>query len=211
MPEIEHTLTVGIVLLTVVPLVAIDAVSTLRAGFNNAFWEKPLEEKLHLIAARHAAWRRLGIVWIFVLGAVASGLTAFTFQMAAAGEGVWAALGLGAFLTGAASFLAGAMPMITTVAAGALERQRTGSAPPWMQPAWDAGGWLERGFIITANLGYVAIGVAILRSGFPADWAGWVAVISGTVLAAWAALREDWFQHMTLVTPLVVGVALLLY
>ncbi len=211
MPEIEHTLTVGIVLLGVVPLVVIDAISTLRAGFNNAFWERPLEEKLPLIAERRTAWRRLAIAWIFVLGIVAAGLTAFTFQVAAAGEGVWAALGLGAFLVGAASFLAGAMPMITTVEAGAVERARTGLTPPWMQPAWDAGGWLERGFIITANLGYVALGVAILRSGFPADWAGWVAVISGVFLAAWAALREDWFQHMTLVTPLALGVALVLY
>ena len=64
--------------------------------------------------------------------------------------------------------------------------------------------------VVAANLAYVAWGVAMVDSGFPAEWAGWVAFISGLLLAVWASLQDNYFQHMTLITPLVVGVALLL-
>ncbi len=57
----------------------------------------------------------------------------------------------------------------------------------------------------------MAWGVAIVRSGFPSDWVGWVAVVSGGLIAAWASLSDYWFQHMTLLTPIAVGIALLLY
>ncbi len=211
MPDIEHTVVVGLVLLAVVPFAVGDAVSSLRAGFDNSFWALPLDEKLDRIVERRQAWRRLGMVWLFIIILMASGLTAFTLQLAEAGEAVWAALGLGAFLIGAGSFLAGALPMITAVEAAAVVRRDTGATPPWLQPAWDAGGWLERTFVIAANLAYVAWGVAIVRSGFPSDWVGWVAVVSGGLIAAWASLSDYWFQHMTLLTPIAVGIALLLY
>ncbi len=51
-------------------------------------------------------------------------------------------------------------------------------------------------------------GVAIIRGDFPAEWAGWVAIISGALIAAWTALTDYWFQHMTLLGPLAIGVAL---
>jgi hypothetical protein len=100
--------------------------------------------------------------------------------------------------------------MVTTVEAAAVERSHTRATPPWLQPVWTVGSWLERTFVIAANLAYVSWGVAIIRGDFPAEWAGWVAIISGAVIAAWAALTDYWFQHMTLVAPLAIGVALVI-
>lgn len=53
--------------------------------------------------------------------------------------------------------------------------------------------------------------MGILGSGFPADWAGWVAIVSGGFIAAWAALRDYFYQHMVLITPIALGIALVLY
>ena len=65
--------------------------------------------------------------------------------------------------------------------------------------------------VVAANAAYVAWGVAILRSGFPADWVGWVAIVTGVLIALWASLTDDWFQHLTLITPIALAIALLLY
>ena len=206
----EHTVLVGVVLLAVVPFIAWDTVSSLRAGFDNAFWALPLEEKLPRIAEQPAAWRRLGTTWIYVVVLMTAGFTAFGFQLGAAGEPVLAALGLGAVLVGALGFVIGVLPMTTTVAAAAVVKRETSTSPGWLKPMWDSFGMMERTFVIAANLAYAAWGVAIVDSGFPAEWAGWVAFVSGLLLAVWAAAQDYFFQHMTLITPLVVGVALLL-
>lgn len=206
----DDTVIVGIVLLAVVPFVAADAVSGLRAGFDNAFWAQPLDAKLERIPGSRDAWQRLGIVWIFIGVLLAGGLTAFTFQLAGEGETAWAAIGLGAFLPAALAFGPAAALMVATVAEAADRRAETGRTPAWVQPAWRSTWWLERTFVIGANLAYVAWGVGIVRTGFPAEWAGWVAIVSGALIAAWASLRESFFQHMVLLTPIVLGVALLL-
>lgn len=203
----EHTLTVGAVLLGVIPLIAWDAVATLRDGFDSAFWARPLGQKLNQIEAHPKTWERIGIVWIAFNLITAAGFTAFAFQLAATGEGVWAGLGLGAYLLSAIAFLPGVVLMVATVRTGA----DTGTSETWVLPAWRSTWWLERSFIIGANLAYVAWGVGILRSGFPADWAGWVAIATGALVAAWASTREYFFQHMTLITPIAIGVALVLY
>lgn len=206
----EDSVIAGLALVAVVPFVAWDAVGSLRAGFDNAFWARPLEGKMERIDRQRPAWHRLGIVWLYINVLLAAGLTAFTFQLAAHGEEVWAALGLGAFLLGAAVFLSGAVLMVTTIGHAAGERDEDGSVPPWAFPVWQSTWWSERFFVIGANLAYVAWGIGIVAGGFPATWAGWVAIASGALIAAWASLREYFFQHMVLVTPLVLGVALIL-
>jgi hypothetical protein len=70
---------------------------------------------------------------------------------------------------------------------------------------------LERAFVIGANLAYMACGIGIVTSGFPAPWAGWIAIASGALIAACASLREYFFQHMVLITPIILGIALILY
>lgn len=208
---VENTVIVGVVLLAVIPFVAWDAVSSLRAGFDNAFWARSLDDKMDYIPERRAAWHRLGTVWIFIGLLLSAGFMAFTFQLAGEGEPVWAAIGFGAFLPVVVALFLGATLMVTTIAAAAEDRRKTGSIPGWAHPVWRTAWWLERAFVIGANLAYVAWGIAIVATGFPAVWAGWVAIISGALIAAWASLRDYFFQHMALLAPIVIGIALLLY
>lgn len=207
----EHTVVVGVVLLAVVPFVVVDAVGGMRAGFDSAFWARPLDEKLDRIPAARRPWERLGIVWLFVGLLLTGALTAFTFQLSEQGEGVLAALGLGVFLPAAAAFLPLVAMMVAAASTAADRRSETGETPAWLHPVWNAAWWLERCFVVGANLAYVAWGWAMVASGFPAEWAGWVAIVSGAAIAAWASLRDYFFQHMVLFTPIVVGVALILY
>lgn len=200
---------VGVVLLGVIPFVVWDGISSVRAGFDNAFWMRPLEEKMTAIVAVRDAWHRIGIVWIFVSGLLAAGFTAFSFQLVSAGEPVLAALGLGAFLLTAIGFTWAALLMVSTISRAAEVHAESGDVPPWALPAWTSTWWIERAFIIGANLAYIAWGAAIVSSGYPATWAGWVAIVSGAVLVAWVSLREYFFQHLVLITPIAIGMALL--
>lgn len=206
----EHTTLVGYVLLAVVPLIVWDAVGSLRAGFDSAFWALSLEEKLPRIAERSAAWRRLGTIWVFVIALLASGFTAFAAQLGMAGEPELAALGLGAFVTGAVAFLFVVLPMVMAVDQVAQTRDDGDEVPGWARAVWDSSWRFERFFVVTANLAYVVWGLAIIDSGFPASWVGWVAGGSGLLIAGWASVRDYFFQHMTLITPIVVGIALIL-
>lgn len=208
---VQGTVIVGIVLLGVVPFVVWDAVSSLRAGFDNAFWAKPLDAKMDDIPERRDAWHRLGFVWIFIGVVLSAGFAAFSFQLAGEGEPVWAALGFGVFLPVAGAFFVGANLMVTTIADAAEERRATASTPGWVQPVWRTAWWLERAFVVGANLAYVAWGVGMVATGFPAVWVGWVAIVSGGLIAAWASFGDYFFQHMALITPIVLGIALLLY
>jgi hypothetical protein len=204
----DDSLIIGCVLLAVVPLIVWDGTSAMRAGFDNAFWAKPLPDKLGQVAARRRQWNRLAIVWIPATLLVTAGLTAFAFQLTAAGEGVWAGLGLGALIPIAAIFVLTALLIATTV--GHAAEASTSEVPAWVGPVWLASWWVERSLVIAANVAYVALGVGIVSSGYPAEWAGWVAIVSGALLALWASLRDYLFQHLILITPLALGVALIL-
>jgi hypothetical protein len=202
----DDSFIIGCVLLAVIPLVVWDGIGTKRAGFDGAFWARPLGDKMPLITARRRVWDRLSLIWVPINLLLTAGLTAFAFQLAATGEGVWGALGLGAFIPVTAAFISVALLMAATIGRAAAE----GSVPAWAEPAWQASGWVERAFVIGANVAYVAMGVGVVSSGYPAEWAGWVAIASGALIAAWASLRDYFFQHMVLVTPIALGVALLL-
>ncbi|HSM02362.1 MAG TPA: hypothetical protein VK960_08000 [Acidimicrobiia bacterium] len=202
----DDSFIIGLVLLAVVPLVVVDAVGGMRAGFDNAFWARPLAEKLPLIAQRRRVWDRLSLIWVPINLLLMAGLTAFAFQLATTEEGVWGALGVGVFIPVATAFIAVVLLMAATIGRAAED----GSVPAWSEPAWQATGWIERTFVIGGNLAHVSIGVGIVASGHPAEWAGWVAIVSGALLAIWASLRDYFFQHMVLIAPLALGVALIL-
>ena len=62
------------------------------------------------------------------------------------------------------------------------------------------------------GIGYIAWGAAILDSGFPADWAGSVAVVLGGASVAAVALvpARATIPEVPLVLPIVLGIALVL-
>ena len=197
---------IGCVLLAVVPLVLWDGFGGMRAGFDSAFWARPLVDKMPLIVSRRRVWDRLSIIWVPINALVSAGLTAFAFQLAATDDGVWGVLGLGVFIPLATVFIATIVLTAATIGRAAEE----GTVPAWAEPVWQASGWVERAFVIGANVAYVSMGVGIVSSGYPAEWVGWVAIASGAFIAVWASTRDYFFQHMTLITPLALGVALLL-
>jgi hypothetical protein len=201
---------VGIVLLGVVPLVVWDAANSLRGGFDNDFFARPVGEKLPHVAEHTSAWLRLGTAWIPITVLLVAGFAAFALQIAEAGEPVLAALGFGTFMVGALAFIVAVVPATHAVAAAAEVHKETGGIPSWLGPLWAASGIAERTFVVSANLAYVAWGIAMVDTGFPAEWAGWTAFITGLLLASWASLQDYHFQHMTLITPIAVGVALVL-
>lgn len=203
---VDDSRIIGYVLLAVVPLVVVDGIGAMRAGFDNAFWARPLQEKLPLIAERRRVWNRLTLIWVPINLLLMAGLTAFAFQLASTEEGVWGALGIGVFIPVATAFIVVAVLMAATIGRAAEE----GAVPAWAEPAWQASGWIERMFVVGGNIAHVAIGVGIVASGYPVEWAGWVAIISGALIALWASLRDYFFQHMVLIAPIALGVALIL-
>lgn len=207
----EDTVLVGVVLLGVVPFVVWDAVSSVRAGFDNSFWAQPLEGKMGRIAEQRGAWQRLGSTWMYICVLLAAGFAAFTFQLGGAGETTWAGIGFGTFILTATGFVTAVALMVATIGHASDATGDGDTLPAWAMPAWTASWWLERAFVIGANLAYVAWGIGIVASGFPATWVGWVAIVSGVLIAVWSAVREYFFQHMVLITPIALGIALLIY
>jgi len=188
----DDSLIIGCVLLSVVPLVVVDAVGGMRAGFDNAFWARPLAGKLPLIAERRRAWDRLSLIWVPINLLLMAGLTAFAFQMASTEDGVWVALGIGVFIPVATAFIATIGLMAATIGRAA----QGGSLPAWAEPVWQASWWIERAFVVGGNVAHVAIGIGIVASGHPAEWVGWVAIGSGALIAAWASLRDYFFPAL---------------
>jgi hypothetical protein len=201
---------VGWVLVAVLPVVVWDTINTYRGGFDNAFWQLTLDEKLDRIPDHVREWHRLSLDWVVINGLLIAGLAAFTFQLSAAGEPAWAALGFGAFLLVAIAFVVVVLFMSTAVSSASIVRRESGTTPDWLASVWQASWWVERSFVIGANLAYVAWGVGIVDSGFPSEWVGWVAIITGGLIALWASFSDYIFQHLALLTPIALGVALIL-
>lgn len=207
----EYTVLTGLVFLGVIPVVVWESMGLVRAGFDNAFWDSALEEKLPRIAEHRTAWQRQGIAWVVIAALLGAGFVSLTFQLATEGETGWAAVALGGFLVTAAAFAAAIVLMVVTIATAADIHRETGTLPPWAMPSWTSSWLVERVFLVVANLAYVAWGVGIVGSGFPATWVGWFALVTGALVAGWVSLSEKFFPHLVLVVPIALGIALVIH
>lgn len=72
-------------------------------------------------------------------------------------------------------------------------------------------GWMyELTWVIVANLGYAAVGLAVLHSDPVATWAGWALIGTGATIAiAIAAWPSGAFPQLGLIAPIVLAVAML--
>lgn len=203
----------GLALLIVFPLLFAEAPAYRRGGYNSAFWQKSLDEKLDHIAQEPRHWARMGAVWLPILVVSGAGMTAFSFQLAGAGSGAgtWAFLALGAFLLGAVSWVFGVLLHTNVVRAAASVRAETGKTPDWLDGFWNAGLWAEMTFVIGANVAAVLWGIGILDTGYPADWMGWAAIILGLLAILVILFTKEAFPHLGVFMPIVLGVALVLY
>ncbi len=211
MPGIEAAdARLGILLLLIVPLFAAESVGYTRGGYNSRFWALPLDEKLDHVAAHPREWLWIGAMWIPMLAVATAGLTAFSLLLAQAGQGTLAGIGMGAFLLGALAWLTGVILQVALVSRAATVRRDTGTTPGWLQPFWSAGLWFEGGFILLSNLAYVAWGVAMVQSGFPAEWAGWASIALASLIVVSVLAARQGFPHLGLFVTAVLGVALVI-
>ena len=200
----------GFVLLSIVVGIVVEGIGSAQGRFNSAFWRKPLDDKLDHIATRRNAWWLMGISWLGILAVMTAGTAGLASLLADSGAATVAWVSFGAFLIGAASWLWGLFVQTPVTWTAASERRTTGATPGWLQPFWLAAWMAELGFLVIVNLAYAGLGIAIISTGFPAVWAGWVAVVIGVVTPAGVLIARAGFPHLALTAPIVIGVALLI-
>ncbi len=167
-------------------------------------WRGPLHEQLALIARRRRAWQAInlsiaGSAMLLVLGFVA-----LAGPLQEAGGGILVPLSLGTLLVGAALWLTNLAFRVTVMAVSGTEPLPGFAAVS----AWAGGLFL--GWTVLANAANLGIGVAIVHSGYPATWSGWIAIVLGALMLAQLLATGDAIPGLYHVAPALIGVALLL-
>jgi len=202
----NDTTAAGLVLIALVPLLAAEAVLYTRARVGGAFWRLPLDEKLDHVAGIEREWWGLGIVWVGMLTVTVAGLAASAFVL----SDVWGWVGFGAATVAAMAWLFGITTQTAATAVASRRRGESGETPPWIHPLWQMGWMYELTWVIVANLGYAAVGLAVLHSDPVATWAGWALIGTGATIAiAIAAWPSGAFPQLGLIAPIVLAVAML--
>lgn len=145
-------LLIGILLASVLVLLAIESVGYSRGGYNGDFWKLPLDDKLDHVAKHDRDWWWVGswsLVGIFLL---TGGLAALAYLLADAGEPVLAFVGLGIFLVAMIAWIFGLLFQTAGVSQAAKQRQETGETPSWIHPLWYAGYLSETAWVVGANI-----------------------------------------------------------
>lgn len=77
---------------------------------------------------------------------------------------------------------------------------------------WTAASWAEMSYIMLTSLAYVAWGVGVVNSGFPATWAGWASMAVGglSVIGLMIAPSRIGFPQLPLRVPIVLGILLVI-
>jgi len=205
------TVIAGVTLLLIVPPLLMEIPAYRKGGYNAEFWKKPLDERLDHIAAHPDSWTRMGAIWLPILVLSVAGTMAFSFQLAAKGAETWAFLAMGAYIAGSAAWLIGSLIQTTAVRVAAQVRAQTGTTPDWLDAGWTIVWWSEITYVIAANVAFIAWGVGMLDSGFPADWMGWAAIALGVIALLLVGLAREAFPHLGVIVPIVLGIALVAY
>jgi hypothetical protein len=208
--ETADTLTTGLVLLLIAPLLFAEAPAYVRGGYTAEFWRSSPDEKLDHVAAHPRYWVQMGLAWLPVLVLAVAGMAAFTAQLAALGQATVAYASLGAYITGSAAWLFAVMLQTAAVRRAAEIRAATGTTPDWLQPVWDITGWAELAYIAAANVAFIGWGIAVLDTGHPASWAGWACLALAAVALLVVGFTREGFPQLGVLVPVVLGVALVL-
>ena len=167
-------------------------------------WTGTLDEQLALIAQRRRAWQAINLSIAGSAMLLVFGVVALAEPLQQAGGGVLVPLSLGTLLVGAALWLANLAYRVTTMAVSDPE------PPPGFAAVSAWAGGLFLGWTVLANAAIVGIGVAIVHSGYPATWSGWVAIVLGALMLAQLLATGDAIPGLYHVAPALIGVALLL-
>jgi hypothetical protein len=175
------------------------------AVLPSRIWTAPLHEKLDLIAQRRRTWQTVNLSIAVAAVLLVLGVAALAEPLQAAGAGVLVPLSLAGLLMGAALWLASLTFRITTMTAASGVEPPGGFAAP---SAWAGGLFL--GWTALANAAVLGLGVAIVDSGYPATWSGWVAIVLGALMLAQLLATGDALPALYHVAPALIGLAALL-
>ena len=201
---------VGAVLVSIVALLVAEAIVYSRGGIMGEFWASSLDDKLDHVVSVQRQWWLIGAVWMGLMAVTTAGMAGLTFLIADNGAGTVAWVSFGGFLVAAAMWLGGVTAQTGGVVVASRQRQETGETPSWIHPLWQSAYLTEGTWIVLANLAYIGFGVAILQTDLVGAWAGWVAIVAGAAIPIIFAITRTGFPQMSLLVPVVLGVALLI-
>jgi len=200
-------LLIGILLMAVVGLIAVESIGFRRGGFGGEFWKKPLDDKLDQVVKHTGDWWLVSITELVGIFLMTGGLAGLTYLLATDGEGVLAFAAFGGYLVALIAWVFGLIAQTTTVSKAATTRAETGETPEWVHPFWAAGYLAEGVWVVGTNLAYAALGVAILQSGLLPAWAGWAALVLGLLIPVVVLATKAGFPHLGGLVPFIVGIA----
>lgn len=201
---------VGILLVSGVGLIAVEAVGYNRGGYNSEFWKLPLEDKLDQVAEHRWEWWWVAIWELVGLFLMTGGITGLTYLIATEGEPVLAYVALGGYLVVLFAWVFGLITQAAAMSQAAKQRTETGDTPAWIHPFWEAGYFAEGVWVIGSNVAYAVVGVAILQTGLVAAWAGWVVLGLGVLIPVVVVVTRIGFPQLGVLLPAVIGIALLI-
>lgn len=201
---------VGVLLLAGLVLIAVEAVGYQRGGYNAAFWKLPLDDKLDHVSRHRWEWWWVSIWELVGLFFMTGGMFGLVSLLADDGEPVLAYVALGGYVVALFAWVLGLIIQASSISQASRQRSETGVTPPWIHPMWEAGYLAEGVWVIGANLAYVVVGLAILQTTLVADWAGWVSVVGGGVIAVLVLATRAGFPQLAILVPAAIGIALLL-
>lgn len=201
---------VGLLLMAGIGVIAIEAVGYNRGGYNSAFWQLPLDDKLNRIAEHRWEWWWIATWELVGLFLMTGGLAGLTSLLVAEGEPVLASVAFGGYLVALFAWVSGLLAQTAAGSQAAAQRADSGETPTWIHPIWETAYFGEGAWIVGSNLAYALIGVAILQSGLVGAWAGWAALGVGLMIPVAFAATRFGFPQLGVIVPFILGVAVLI-
>ena len=168
-------------------------------------WTASLPERLELIAPRRRRWQAINLSIAGAAALLVLGFAALAQPLEEAGAGVLIPLSSSALLMGAPLWLASLSFRMTTMTAASEKEAPAGLAA---LTGWSAGLFLA--WTVLVNAAVLGFGVAIVRSGYPAAWSGWLAIGLAALMLAQLTATGDALPALYHVAPALIGIALLL-
>lgn len=200
----------GLLLISGLAIVAVEAFGYVPGEYNAAFWKLPLDDKLDHVAQHRREWWWISLWDLVGLILLTGGIFGLATLVAEAGESVVANVALGVYIASATLWLVGLVIQTTAVPQAATQRADTLETPAWIHPLWSAGWVSEVAWITGSNAAYAILGIALLQTDLLASWAGWTALVGGVVIAAVVGITRNGFPQLALLVPAVLGLAAIL-
>lgn len=175
------------------------------AALPSRVWTASLPERLELIAPRRRRWQAINLSIAGAAVLLVLGFAALVEPLERAGGGVLVPLSLGVLLMAAPLWLASLTFRVTTLTAASGTEPPAGFAA---LSAWASGLFLA--WTALANAAVLGFGVAVVHSGYPATWSGWLAIVLAALMLAQLTATGDALPAAYHVGPALIGIALLL-